>query len=127
MSTVYRFLRCYAALIFLVATLGIQLIDGTIRGRAPVPQAPAAGHVAYEYSLPVAWAEDGLDPPFIVQVVEAGGSFETPNVELRADQRFTTLPPLEPGREWRWRVVHEATGTVSKESTFRTADYPVNY
>ena len=127
MSAAYRFLRCYAALIFLVATLGMKLIDGTTRARAPVPTAPATGHVAYEHSLPVAWAENGLEPPFIVQVVEAGESFEAPRVELRAEQRFVTLPPLEPGREWHWRVVHEATGTVSKESSFRTADHLVNY
>jgi len=127
MSTVYRVLRCYAALIFFVATLGVKLVDGTTRGPAPVPQAPAAGYVAYEHALPVAWAEDGLDPPFIVQVVESGGSFETPRVEVRAEQRYVILPPLPPGREWRWRVVHEGTGTVSRESFFRTADYLVNY
>lgn len=127
MSTVYGFLRCYAALLFFVATLGVHLVDGAVRGRVPVPQSPAPGYLAYEHVLPLAWAENGLKPPFIVQVVAAGESFAQPHVELRAEDRYVTLPPLEPGRTWHWRVVHEATGATSRQSTFRTAKYLVNY
>jgi len=122
-------LRRYLVPGLILGTLLTQVLGYLLLGDGPMPQIPPDGHQSVQSRIRVRWDEGGLEPPFTVQVIEADGSFEAPVHERTIKSRWCAhwLPILEPNTEYRWRVVHEATGEVSPEASFTTARYRIPY
>ena len=120
-------LRKFAVPLFLMAYAGMKILGSLVFAPAPVPQVPPAGYEAVETRIRLAWSANGLPAPFRVQLITEDGDFGKPLVETRASHDAAMLPILEPGRNYRWRVIHEATGRSSPESHFRTSRNAVVY
>ncbi len=126
-TRIFSFLRCYAISGLLVGFIIFKLVSGLVFDRAPVPEAPHAGYVCHGHRVFLQWRENGLEPPFAVQIIGEGETFKKPGIERTVKRNSIVIPNLKPGTHWRWRVVHKETGTVSRESYFSTVPNLVRY
>ena len=127
MAKIIKILHCYAVPCFLILTILWHLFDSYVSDIIPLPQSPYEGYVSYEPDVMLQWGKNGLQPPFLVQVVPNGGSFETPQFQKLVKSDMYILPKLDPGVKWHWRVFHPKSGAFSRVSSFSTAQPLVNY
>jgi len=100
----------------LLLVLLVKLFGAALFGEPPRPQIPPHGYLAYEKQVTLYWSRGRHEGDFHVQV-SADGDFSQPVVERSVSGEKLILPPLEPGREYCWRVLDESDALVT---CFRT-------
>jgi hypothetical protein len=123
----FSFLRRYGIPGFLVAFLVMEIVCGFVLDRVPVPEAPYVGYVSHSNRVFFQWRNNGLEPPFVMQLIDDDGVFDQPEIEKTVLGNSIVVPGLVSGTQWRWRVVHQKTNAISGEAHFSTAPYLVRY
>jgi hypothetical protein len=102
----------------------LELLGGAVFGDDPRPQIPPHGYLAHEDRVTLSWRRGDHQGSFRVQVAEAGQGFDAPVIDRTLGATRLTLPALDPGRRYCWRVLAESGATVT---CFRTAPAYVAY
>ncbi len=126
-AVILGWLRSYTVPLILLLTLGHQFGAVAVTDTAPIAHAPPDGYQSVTDKTRLLWAENGLKGPFRVEVILDGGDYEHPVYKKEVSGVTVVLPRLDPGRIFRWRVIHVDSGVMSREHWFKTPDLHVNY
>ena len=107
----------------LLLILLLQLLRGPLFGDSPRPQIPPDGYLAYESRVQLSWFKGDHTGLFQVQLA-VGDDFDQPLVNRTVSESKLTLPALEPGRRYCWRVL---AADDAKVTCFHTAASTLPY
>jgi len=120
-------LRRHAVPVLLMLSALLQMLGYLLFGDGLVAQIPPDGYIAQEERVRVSWSAGDHPAPFRVQLITEDGDFDDPLLDLEVRRSTTYLPLLEPGRTYRWRMLHRESGATSGVKRFSTAPHRIRF
>ncbi len=114
--------RSYLIALVLIGVLALSFWEVLINGTGPMPQHPPVGHIVLRNSNQLQWSMGTRKEPIRLLISIDDPDFKKPLMDRTVKREMISLPNLEPGRTYYWKLVQgDSDSPTSKFHVSSTA------